>query len=91
MKTKQQLAITVETREKTIISLGKSGRIAFCESCRSDIRHLAASEAASALAVSEEAIDQMAKEDLIHSFKLSDGALFICCNSLDLANKITNK
>jgi len=88
MKAKRQVAITVETREKTIIHFEPGRTTIFCESCRSDTLHLAVAETAGALAVSEQSIDGMVKTHQIHSLEGTDGSLLICANSLAI---LTNK
>ena len=83
MKAKRQTEITIETHEIMIIRITtRQTANAFCELCRTRLKHFSVARASAVLKISEAAVFRLVEDGQVHSTETAAGALLVCSNSL---------
>ena len=86
MKTTRHTEISVETHEITIIRT-RTRRTAFCEFCQANVRMLAPDMAAVLVQSTSRSIFRRVEAGELHFLETPEGALLVCCRSLEFSAK----
>ena len=86
MKTTKHTEIKLETHEVTIIRTRKR-RTAFCEFCQANVWMLSPETAAVLVQSTSRSIFRRVEAGELHFLETPEGALLVCCKSLETAPK----